>query len=136
MTTTIKPSISRKNLHYISKHRYYELKHYCLQYDEWKDAYHRLANPLHSAKVRREKSMDISDPTGDLAVKKQTLFHKIESVEQTALATDPNLSNYILLSVTKGLTYEALQFRYDIPCSRGTFYDRYRKFFWLLSERQ
>lgn len=30
--------ISKKNPHYISKHRYYELKHFCLQYPEWKHA--------------------------------------------------------------------------------------------------
>lgn len=30
--------LSEKNPYYISKHRYYELKHFCLQYPEWKDA--------------------------------------------------------------------------------------------------
>ena len=30
--------ISVKNKYYISKHRYLELKHFCLQYPEWKRA--------------------------------------------------------------------------------------------------
>lgn len=30
-------TLSKKNPYHISKHRYYELKHFCLQYHEWTD---------------------------------------------------------------------------------------------------
>lgn len=30
--------LSERNPYYISKHRYYELKHFCLQYPEWEEA--------------------------------------------------------------------------------------------------
>lgn len=39
MATLIRPELSTKNKYYIDKHRYYELKHFCLQYPEWKKAY-------------------------------------------------------------------------------------------------
>ena len=26
------------------------------------------------------------------------------------------------------------ELKYDIPCSRDTYYDRYRKFFWMLND--
>ena len=39
MATVIRAKISEKNKYYIDKHRYYELKHFCLQYNEWKKAY-------------------------------------------------------------------------------------------------
>jgi len=42
MGTTIKPELPDKNKHYIEKHRYYELKHFCLQYQAWKRAYAAL----------------------------------------------------------------------------------------------
>lgn len=32
MATVIRPEISPKNKYWISKHRHYELKHFCLQY--------------------------------------------------------------------------------------------------------
>lgn len=32
--------LSERNPYYISKHRYYELKHFCLQYPEWEEAGH------------------------------------------------------------------------------------------------
>lgn len=31
-----KPELSEKNLYHLSRHRYYELKHFCFQYPEWK----------------------------------------------------------------------------------------------------
>lgn len=36
MGTTIRPELSEKNPYWIERHRYYELKHFCLQYPIWK----------------------------------------------------------------------------------------------------
>ena len=37
METLLRPELSTKNKYYIGKHRYYELKHFCLQYHEFED---------------------------------------------------------------------------------------------------
>ena len=39
MANDIRPEVSQKNPYWIGKHRYYELKHFCLQYPIWKKAY-------------------------------------------------------------------------------------------------
>ena len=58
-------------------------------------------------------------------------------IEQVARETDPNLAVYILKGITEELSYDYLKTRLNIPCSKDTYYDRYRKFFWLLNkERQ
>lgn len=52
MGTVIRPEVSAKNKYWLSKHRYYELKHFCLQYPEWKRVYHDLDGlPARSASV-------------------------------------------------------------------------------------
>ena len=38
MAHDIRPEVSQKNPFWIGKHRYYELKHFCLQYPIWKRA--------------------------------------------------------------------------------------------------
>lgn len=43
MATTIRPELSEKNPYWIEKHRYYELKHFCLQYPIWRKAYSSLS---------------------------------------------------------------------------------------------
>ena len=58
-------------------------------------------------------------------------------VERAAQEADSELAAYILEAVTEGHSYENLKTRLNIPCSKDVYYDRYRKFFWLLSmERQ
>ena len=42
MGTTVRPELSKKNRYWISKARYYELKHFCLQYPGWRKAYSEL----------------------------------------------------------------------------------------------
>lgn len=40
--------------------------------------------------------------------------------------------NYIFKAVTDGVSYVWLNMHTDIPCGKDMFYDRYRRFFWLL----
>ena len=42
MGTTLRAELSEKNPYWIEKHRYYELKHFCLQYPIWKKIYRSL----------------------------------------------------------------------------------------------
>ncbi len=58
----------------------------------------------------------------------------MDMVEQTAIETDGDLCNYILLAVTEGISYDGLKMRFNIPCSKDAYYELYRRFFWLLSQ--
>lgn len=132
MTTLIRPEISRKNKYWIDKHRHYELKHFCLQYPEWKRAYR--SSPAVSLSVSEQLSASIShsDPTARQAIRKMRYIERIRLIEHTAEQADEQLHNYILKAVTEGLSYTHLRTKLNIPCSRDMYYDRYRKFFWLL----
>ena len=136
MATVIRAQISEKNKYYIDKHRYYELKHFCLQYGEWKKAYASCTESIIFASgVERLPSSNIpSDLTAKYAMKKAFYGERIKLIERIAMEADDFLYPYILKAVTEGLSYTYLKSRLDIPCGRDMYYDRYRKFFWLLSE--
>lgn len=136
MTTVIRPEISVKNKYWINKHRHYELKHFCLQYDEWKKAYAACNEAIIFASgFDRIPSNNIpSDLTAKYAIKKAQYAEKIKLIERIAMETDEYLYPYILKAVTEGLSYTYLKTRMDIPCGKDMYYNRYRKFFWLLSE--
>lgn len=53
MGTTIRPELSEKNPYWIERHRYYELKHFCLQYPIWKKAYAALDGLALSISLQR-----------------------------------------------------------------------------------
>lgn len=136
MGTIIRPEVSKKNKYWVEKHRYYELKHFCLQYPIWKKAYVALEG-LSSRPNDLEaisKTNRISNPTERCAEARLKYSKLIEMVEQTAIKTDSELYSYILTGVTEECTYEHLKSKYNIPCCRQTYYELYRKFFYLLNK--
>ena len=138
MATAIRPEISEKNKYYITKHRHYELKHFCLQYPSWKREYAALDDPsISSSTAERMPSSNIpGDPTGRAAVNRIFYSDRIKLVERIANEADEFLSKYILRAVTEELSYTYLRNILGIPCSRDTYYDRYRRFFWLLNKER
>lgn len=135
MATMIRAEISEKNKYYIDKHRHYELKHFCLQYPSWKKAYADFDDT--SISLSTIESIPTSnlpgDPTANRAVMKAHYSERINLIERIAMEADRYLYEYILKAVTENLSYTYLKSRLNIPCGKDMYYDRYRKFFWLLS---
>lgn len=136
MSTDIRPELSEKNKYWIDRHRYYELKHFCLQYPIWKKAYSEIDS---MSKTNYEtplelKSQNAGSPVERCADKRLFYSERIELIDRTAIDTSPELSRYILKAVTEGYSYDYLRTTMDIPCCKDTYYELYRRFFWLLSE--
>jgi hypothetical protein len=135
MGTLIRPELSEKNKYWLDKHRYYELKHFCLQYPTWKKLYlsqDSLAKQSHD--LAAVPSGRIGDPTADCVESKLLYSERLNLIEQAAIETDKELSSYILEAVTKGLSYTCLRTKLGIPCCRDIYYELYRRFFWLLNK--
>lgn len=136
MATLLRPEVSTKNKYYIDKHRYYELKHFCLQYPEWKRSYAEFEDvsiPL--SMIERVSTDNLpGDPTAKRALLKHFYAERIKTIEKTAIETDPYLYSYIIKGVTESKSYTYLKTVLGIPCGKDLYYDRYRKFFWLLSK--
>lgn len=134
MGTVIRSKISKKGKYYIPENRYLELKYFCRQYYDYKSTAKYLEEvliPAKSGDATGIKSSDTSDITAKLATKLFIVNGKIDIIEKACLEADYDLREYILESVTKGTPFSVLEAK-GIPCSKNTFYDRYRKFFWLL----
>ena len=133
MATLVRPEVSTRNKYWIDKHRYYELKHFCLQYHIWKRLHAALDRSRPVSNLEKIGSGNgVSDPTAKRAIRKAYYSDRIEMVENAAYDADDILGEDILRGVTEGLSYTHLKSKLGIPCSRDTYYDRYRKFFWLL----
>lgn len=139
MSGNLKSQLSKKNKYYLPKYRTLELTNFCLQYPEWKricsgvdELYFQNSN-LDKIKTIGNNQIDL---TADIAINRVRYDNWVKMVERAAYNADPQLHNYILLSVTQGLKYETLKARLNIPCGRDMFYDRRRKFFWLLDKER
>lgn len=136
MSTVIRPEISKKKSWYISRHRYYELKHFCLQYPEWKHEYANAIKYPDGVRKNTTDSIEWTDPVSRSVELMDQYRRKIDLVESSAYESDESLGQYILLGVTEDLSYVALKMIYEIPCGRDMYYDRYRKFFYILSRKK
>ena len=121
----------------LSKNRYYEMYYYALQYNEWKDELkykYDTSKAINYSDMPKANSINGS-PTEDTAIKCAELQHKIEMIENAAKISDPELYKYILKGVTNSdISYNYLSTVMNIPCSANTYYDRRRKFYWILSQ--
>lgn len=136
MSTVIRPEISKSREYWLEEHRYYELKHFCLQYPIWKETYEAMRENVKTSGLLDLyiKSNLIGDPTGDCVEARMFYSERIEMVEVAAEATDSEIGKYILKGVTEGLSYDKLNEEAPVPCGKDKYYKLYRKFFWLLSK--
>lgn len=119
----------------ISKHAFYAALHYALQYPEWKDEYEMLSDSTRAI-VYDNPCVQVTidaNPTERLAERRAELADKIRIVEEAAKEAEPSLYNWLLMGVTREYaTFSFLQ-GLDIPCGKDMYYDRRRKFYYLLA---
>ena len=94
----------------LSKHRFYELKHFCLQYPEWKQFYENA-----------DGWSGQGDTTSRDGITRATIRTYVEMVEDCARLTGIDILPYVTVQ-GKSLPIEL---RYP-----------YQMFFWLLSKRR
>ena len=135
MATVIRPEISERSNYWVSKHSHYELKHFCRQYSSWAracaelDGFRSQTNGLGYSGMHAP-----SDVTAKYVELRSGYLERMDLVRRIAYETDPALAEFIFQAVTEGLSYTYLKAKLGIPCSKDTYYNRYRRFFWLLSK--
>lgn len=136
MATNLRAELSKNNPYYIPKERYYELKYHCLQYSDWKKNIVTARNSINISASKRSpgRGSGTSDPVMRVAMAINYYDELIKEVERCCKEAEPELQLYLLKGVTEGLSYETLLARYEIPCGKDMYYDRYRKFFYILDK--
>ena len=133
--TKIRTRFSRKSKYYISRGAFLSAYGFSLTYNDLKREHDTLVGLTRGNGDGGEGSGGIGDPTASQAIRLADLAEKINLIEQTAYDTDPPLHPYLLMYVTnEHMTFETVK-ALGIPCERTMFYDRRRKYYWLLSVR-
>lgn len=139
-TNNLKPELCFGSKWWIPKDRYYELKHFCHMYPTYKRVQHDVTeNSIKSSfivKANNQRKRPYAE--AELVEKAADILaacsRRIGMVDAAAEEADKTMSEYIIKGVTENLSYDVLKVRYNIPCSRDTYYDLYRKFFWHLDK--
>lgn len=131
----VRPLNERK--YNISKHRFAEVYHFCLQYSEWKDELKYKMDNLNGVQITDMPTSHSNESSVEtLAIRRAALEGKCKVIEQTAIETDSEIYQYIIKAVTNEfISYNYLYKVMDIPCGKKMYYDRRRKFYYLLSQK-
>jgi len=108
----------------ISQHRYLELFHFCLQYNEKKQQIKYGLNAVVNDGMPRGSTM--GNPTAAAGLRNAELQHDVEIIEKAAEQTSKVLKKYIIKNVSENLPYEYLG---PVPVCRRDFYGFRRLFF-------
>ena len=112
-----------KSEYELSKHRFYELKHFCLQYPEWEKLYSL------SDGWQTEASKPIGDTTSRNGIRRADLACRMEMVRNICQEVCGDYAdlvfNYVIFGSKPHLT-----------SGQADFWYYYQKFFWELSKRR
>ena len=107
----------------LSKHRFYELKHFCLQYPEWEHLYSQLDG------WAKEIGKNEGDTTSRDGIRRADLAYKMTLVREVChdicAAYEQEMFDYVILGLKPKLSSDQMDF-----------WHYYRKFFWELSRRR
>lgn len=139
----------------ISKHRYRELKSFCLQYNEWRDKLKYQTDALKSQQLTGMPFVGgISDSTQCLATLRAELSKNCELVEQSMIQAITTLKkgntnqylyngdfqdiyDHLMKAVTnEDVTYTYLDQVMNIPIGRDAYYKFRRYFYYLLDNNK
>lgn len=131
----IKSELSKSNPYWLEKHRYYELKHFCLQYPTWKKALASLTLLSHRPEdLAKFYTGEHGDPTAKCAEARMFFADKMAMVTKNVYTVSPEYGYILHRGVTEGLSYDKLAALYQDIMPRDEYYKKYRKFFWMLSK--
>lgn len=112
---------------------YRELVYFCLQYPRKKAE----LSACYGAGIANYEGMPhgsgTSNPTASQAERADKWLKDCELVEQSAIAADAEIYQYLINNVTfRGMPYEYL----NVPCGKNQFYEARRKFFCILNQKK
>jgi len=121
----------------ITKHAFYQAYHFAMRYGEFRDILKYQTNTMGSQEIDgMPRGNGTGDATQNLAIVRQQAAKNVDMIQQTAIEADGDLYQYILKNVTEeGVSFKYLKTVMGMPAGKDMFYDRRRKFYYLLSRK-
>lgn len=118
----------------LPKERYYELVHFCRQYNGWIDSKNRVNSIL---KTSRNRKLADGRMLHDVMKEKLSYYEeRINIIESTVKEANNMIYSYLLYGVTNETNYhKMLEQMGNLPYTEDVYYDSYRRFFNILNEK-
>lgn len=110
--------------------------HFARQYPTWVKELGTIPDTSKAIAYDGEKVQSSGgyDSTAETAMRRAMLDKKRKLIEDTVREAGAEIYAYLLLGVTGCATFMELR-QQGMPCERDMYYDRRRKFYWLLAQK-
>lgn len=128
--------LSEKNEFYLPKEEFLTVLHFAQQYPNWEREL-RTEPDTSKAITYDEERVQTSggyDACSEAAMRRYALAKKKQLVEDTVREVAPEIYEYLLLGVAYGVPFWELQEK-GIPCEKTMYYERRKKFYYLLAKK-
>lgn len=137
MNNQQRAELSKKNPYWIPRDKYYELLYFSRQYWTMKQEKKELLRTYPTISYDENYTItDISNPVEKAVCRVSYLTDMMKLIEDTVKEVDPDIYKWLLNGVTTDKSYEYLNQKMGLPMSRSAYYERYRKYFFLLSKKR
>lgn len=128
--------LSKNSKYYIQKEDYLNALHFCLRYPTWVAV---LSTDPDTSKAiaydqERVQTSGDSDPAAEIAIKRAEIAKKKQLVDDIIHEVAPEFEKYLRLGVCYGMPEWQLE-SMGMPCGKDLYYERRRKFYWMLSNK-
>jgi len=127
--------IKHKNKWYISPRVFKYALNYALMYNEWKEEYEAIGGISAINQDGLPHGHSTESQVESDAIRAAELFRKLNLIDMTILEAASDIHEWIKLAVTNDwATFPVLK-AMGMPCERDMFYNRRRRFYYLLSKK-
>lgn len=123
----------------IDKHSFLMALHYAYNYDGWKQIYDELQAGLGAKAIGytdMPKGGSCYDETSEKGEKLAEYGRKIRLIERTAMEAGGDIYPWLLTGVTnENATYNYLRLTKGMPCGHRQYYEKRRKFYYILAQK-
>ena len=130
-------TLSTKSKYWLSNAAFYQAYYFALRYQEFKDTLEEMGDGSRGLSYDSQPHGSASKSSlEDLAIKRSRISAKVDIIESACRLADAEMYPWLIKAVTNNdVGYDYLRYQLGIPYSRGTFYDRRRKFYYILSHK-
>lgn len=123
----------------LSRAEFNNAKWFAYRFNEFLDEYNSLKDSVSAISYENADMPHAvnktSNPTMSLAERRAELSRKMDIINRCCQQAGGDISEYLFKAVTnENVTYNHLKTFMQIPCGATMFYERRRKFYWLLAK--
>lgn len=134
----LRRQLSDRNKYYLSKSAFLEALYFAYQYQEYLDELEAIGDGNRAISYDLQPHGEVSGSAlEDLAIRRAGISARVDLIESACREADPELYFWLIKGVTSdSVGYDYLHYQLGMPCGRRAYYEKRRRFYYILYRKK